>query len=186
MRDTQVFDFKKKDSIFEEVRKILNTPDMKAKMKRLDILYDLCGFAIFLFHIFLSFYGVYYEILPAWLMVILFTATRTSMASVGHYHCHRGKNGILDWGDALFDMQYVGASAVSFDGHVLLHHAQANGHQDPKRTVFTGLLELPRLWRVPAETLRRWAHAITGMTIRWFIFVFVENGPCSFPFYKNV
>jgi hypothetical protein len=47
-------------------------------------------------------------------------------------------------------------------------------------------LELPRIWRVPAETLRRWGHAMTGMTIRWFTFVFLEKGPADFPFYKIV
>ncbi len=68
---------------------------------------------------------------------------------------------------------------MSFDGHVLGHHTQPNSKVDPKRTVFTGLLELPRLWS--AETLRRWGHTMTGMTIRWFIFVFYEKGPADYP-----
>jgi hypothetical protein len=159
---------------------------MKAKMRNLDLMYDIFGFAIFALHIIMSFVGVKYEVLPAWLMVIFFVMTRTSMASMGHYHAHRKKDGITDWGDALFDMQYVGASTVSFDGHVLGHHTQTNGSTDPKRTIFTGLLELPRIWRVPAETMRRWAHAMTGMTIRWFTFVFLERGPIPFPTYKII
>jgi hypothetical protein len=121
-RDCLVFDFNHKDNILAKVRNILNTKEMKAKMKNLDMLYDICGFAIFLAHILMSFVGVYYEILPPWLMVPFFVATRTGMASVGHYHAHRRKDGIADWGDGLFDMQYVGASTVSFDGHVLGHH----------------------------------------------------------------
>jgi hypothetical protein len=58
----------------------------------------------------------------------------------------------------------------------MIHHTQTNSAADPKRTVFTGLLELPRLYRVPAETVRRWAHAMTGMTVRWLTIVFFEKG----------
>lgn len=96
---------------------------MKAKVASMDFWYDFFGFAIFVSHLLMSFVGVYYDILPTWAFVIFFVMTRTSGASVGHYHTHRKKNGIADWGDALFDMQYVGASTVSFDGHVVGHHA---------------------------------------------------------------
>lgn len=106
------------------------------------------------------------------------------MASMGHYHSHRKKDGFADWADGLFDMQYVGAATVSFDGHVLGHHTQTNASVDPKRTVFTGLLELPRLYRIPAETIRRWGHCMTGMIIRWFTFVILEKGPADYPTYK--
>jgi hypothetical protein len=52
----------------------------------------------------MSFYGIYYEILPAWAFVILFTMTRTGLAAAGHYHNHRKKDGISDWADGFFDM----------------------------------------------------------------------------------
>jgi hypothetical protein len=108
---------------------------------------------ILLFHIFMAFVGLYYELLPAWAMVILFIATRTSLAGIGHYHCHRRKDGWADWGYVLFDMQYVGASLILFDGHVMLHHIYTNSPADVKRTVFTGSLDLPRIFRVPFYTL---------------------------------
>lgn len=76
---------------------------MKSKIQRSDILYDLVGFTIFLLHLFMSFYGVYNEIMPSWAFVFFFLITRTSMASIGHYHCHRKKDGWTDWGDGLFD-----------------------------------------------------------------------------------
>jgi hypothetical protein len=175
-RDTLTFDFQTKDTLLEKTRRDINAKEMKAKLTNADLMYDLTGFAIFAFHCFMSFYGIYYEVLPPWLLCFIFLCTRTSMASIGHYHCHRRKDGIADWGDGLFDLQYVGASPVTFEGHVMIHHTQTNSAADPKRTVFTGLLELPRLYRVPAETVRRWAHAMTGMTVRWLTIVFFEKG----------
>jgi len=115
----------------------------------------------------MMFVGVCYAVLPVWCFVILFAVTRTSLASVGHYHCHRKKDGVADWGDALFDMNYVGASLVLWEGHVLGHHLYTNSVADQKRTVFTGMLNLPRLWRVPVFTLHRFGQFLTGMWIKW-------------------
>jgi hypothetical protein len=70
----------------------------------MDFLFDLCAAALFLFHLFISFPGMYYHVFPNWLMVIFFWMTRTGLAAVGHYHSHRKKDGIADWGDAFFDM----------------------------------------------------------------------------------
>jgi hypothetical protein len=55
--------------------------------------------------------------------VLFFTITRTSLAAAGHYHNHRKKDGIADWADGFFDMQYVGASIIAFDGHSIIHHS---------------------------------------------------------------
>jgi hypothetical protein len=89
----------------------------------MDSLFDIVGFLVVVFHFFMSFYGIYYHILPEWALVIVFWASRTSMAAIGHYHSHRKKDGITDWGDAIFDMQYVGTSIIAFDGHGMLHHS---------------------------------------------------------------
>lgn len=86
-------------------------------------MFDITGALILTFHLFMSFAGVYYELLPAWLLVIIFTCTRTGMAGMGHYHNHRKKDGIVDWADAFFDWQYVGASIIAFDGHSIIHHS---------------------------------------------------------------
>jgi hypothetical protein len=90
------------------------------------------------------------------------------MAAVGHYHCHRGKDGVTDWGDSLFDMNYVGACIILPDGHVMLHHLYTNSPADVKRTVFNGMLGLPRLWRVPTFTLQKFGQFISGQMIFWF------------------
>lgn len=185
-RDTLAFDFGMKDSILNKTRKILATKEMRARVKKADFLYDVAAFSVLAFHLFMSFYGVYHDLLPSWAFAILFLCTRTAMASVGHYHSHRKKDGLADWGEGFFDMQYVGASIVTFDGHVLGHHTQTNASVDPKRTVFTGLLELPRIWRVPAETIRRWGHAMTGMTIRWVTLLIMDQGNHNPSLWKNV
>ena len=137
-------------------------------------MFDIVAALILVFHLFLSFYAMYYELFSLVTFIILFTLTRTSLAGVGHYHCHRRKDGIADWGDALFDMQYVGANLILYDGHVLLHHLYTNSHADVKRTVFTGALDLPRLFRVPIYTLMRFGNFLTGMFIRW-VSIHFEN-----------
>ena len=52
----------------------------------------------------MAFYGMYLNLLPWWGFAILFTATRTSLAGVGHYHCHRTKDGFVDWANTFFDI----------------------------------------------------------------------------------
>jgi len=141
----------------------------------MDFLFDLVGVITLLTHIFMAFPGIYYEVMPAWAFVLFFWASRTAMAGVGHYHSHRKKDGITDWGDCLFDMQYVGTAIIAFDGHGMIHHTQTNSLADVKRTVFTGVLNIPRLWRVPAETLRRFGHIWTGVFIRWVTLCTLEN-----------
>ena len=103
-KDIMVFDWSKQDSILEKVKKEISEKEMAKKIKRADFLFDLTGLLLLILHIFMSFYGVYHEILPFWLMVLFFYASRTGLAAVGHYHNHRKKDGIADWGDALFDM----------------------------------------------------------------------------------
>jgi len=139
--------------MFEEIKENLKKNKMKPKIKQANMWFDIVAFLILCSHLFMSFYGVYYRILPDPLLVVFFVLSRTSLAGVGHYHCHRKSDGIDDWGDCLFDIQYVGASIILSDGHVLLHHMYTNTHADVKRTVFTGMLDLPRILRVPIYTI---------------------------------
>jgi fatty acid desaturase len=99
-----VFDWSKPDSILEKVKKEIYSKETSKKLKRADFLFDLTAVLLLALHIFMAFYGVYYEILPQWMLVIFFYASRTGLAAVGHYHNHRKKDGIIDWGDPLFDM----------------------------------------------------------------------------------
>lgn len=125
-KDTLAFDFTKKDSILEKTKKILATKEMKDRVNRMDFLFDLTGFLLFVAHLFMAFVGTYYRIIPIWAFCIFFLCTRTACAAMGHYHSHRRKNCFTDWADSLFDMQYVGACIVTYEGHVLGHHTQTN------------------------------------------------------------
>lgn len=112
-------------------------------------------------------FGIYYEIMPAFAFVIFFTLSRTSLAAVGHYHCHRRKDGYADWGYSLFDMNYVGASLVLSDGHVMLHHLYTNAGGDVKVKIFGGITTIPRLWRIPLHTFQRFGQFLTGTLLRF-------------------
>jgi hypothetical protein len=153
--DTLRFDWNKKDSFLDKVKAKINTEEQVKRRKQCTDLFDLIALVLLFIHMLMTFVGIYYEVLPIWAFTIFFVMTRTSMAAVGHYHCHRKKDGIVDWGDSLFDMQYVGACIILTDGHVMLHHLYTNSPADVKRTVFTAMLDLPRLWRVPIYTLQR-------------------------------
>jgi hypothetical protein len=74
---------------------------------------------------------------------------------------------------------------ILYDGHVMLHHLYTNSHADVKRTVFTGALNLPRLWRFPIYTVHRFGNYITGMLIRW-VSIFFEDHMASFSPLKHL
>merc|ERR1712135_183184 len=52
-------------------------------------MFDLSAVVLLLVHVAVAFPVVYYKLLPVWLLVIIMVITRTSLAGVGHYHCHR-------------------------------------------------------------------------------------------------
>jgi hypothetical protein len=96
---------------------------MRSKIKLSDLLFDITGFLILMSHMLMWFYGIDNQVLPSWALVLFFLVTRTSLAGVGHYHDHRKKDGVTDWGDVLFDIQYVGTAITAFDGHSYIHHS---------------------------------------------------------------
>ena len=166
--DILTYNWDNPNGFLKTLQSRINTPSMQSKIKRADVLFDIVAVILLVAHIAMMFVGVPYNVLPLWGCVIFFTVTRTALAAVGHYHCHRKKDGISDWGDSLFDMQYVGASIILFDGHVMNHHLYTNSPADVKRTVFTGMLTLPRLFRVPVLTLQKFGQFLTGYFIRWY------------------
>lgn len=84
---------------------------------------------------------------------------------------HRSKNGFTDWAEYMFDNQYMGAAYVAHDGHVLLHHFYTNSGADIKKTIFIGVLEMPRVWRIPLFTLRRFGVVHFGMPLKFINFL---------------
>jgi len=77
---------------------------MKQTIQNADLLFDKISFFIFILHIFMHFYGIPNHLLPFPLMVLFFLITRTALSGTGHYHTHRRKDGLADWGHILFDM----------------------------------------------------------------------------------
>jgi hypothetical protein len=55
---------------------------------------------------------------------------------------------------------------VVADGHTLLHHPYTQSDVDIKKNVFTMMMRLPRLYRVPVHTLHKFGHTVTGMAVR--------------------
>jgi hypothetical protein len=52
-KDVVLFDWHKKDSFLDKVKKRINTPEMKKKIKDADRLFDIISFFMLLFHLFL-------------------------------------------------------------------------------------------------------------------------------------
>ena len=65
-----------------------------------------------------------------------------------------------------FDMNYVALALVVADGHTLLHHPYTQSEVDIKKNVFTMMMRLPRLYRVPVHTIHKFGHMLSGMVIR--------------------
>jgi len=174
-RDVPIYNWEK--GFMKALRKRINAPELQRKIKRADLAFDVTAVVILVCHILVSFVCLYLDVLPAWLFVACQVVCRTSLAGVGHYHVHRAKNGKTDWGDGLFDMQYVGAASVLSDGHVMLHHVYTETPADVKRTVFTFMLTLPRLWRVPLFTAQKFGEFFSGHLIRFGTLEFKTGSP---------
>ncbi|AHJ50406.1 desaturase-related protein [Mycobacterium tuberculosis BT1] len=65
-----------------------------------------------------------------------------------------------------FDLNYVALSLVTADGHTLLHHPYTQSEVDIKKNVFTMMMRLPWLYRVPVHTIHKFGHMLSGMAIR--------------------
>jgi fatty acid desaturase len=174
-RDVPIYNWEK--GFMKALRKRINAPELQRKIKRADLAFDVTAAVILACHILISFVCLYLDVLPAWLFVACQVVCRTSLAGVGHYHVHRAKNGKTDWGDGLFDMQYVGAASVLSDGHVMLHHVYTETPADVKRTVFTFMLTLPRLWRIPLFTAQKFGEFFSGHLIRFGTLEFKTGSP---------
>lgn len=57
---------------------------------------------------------------PTIICTLLMVVGRTWFGAFGHYYVHAKKP---NWGECVFDMNYVGSNLTAFDGHVMLHHA---------------------------------------------------------------
>lgn len=79
-----------------------------------------------------------------------------------------------NWGEALFDMNYVGTSLIAEDGHCLLHHPYTQSGGDVKRTFFNGMLSMHPWLRVLGYTVHKFGCFMSGLYIRGYEVNFLE------------
>ncbi|MFD3508003.1 fatty acid desaturase [Nocardia sp. NPDC058666] len=165
--DTPKYKFDNKNDLLHKVKARLKEPELAARLKRMDRAFDIVvGVLIFAYIAVqaLRLYDTSWMPLPAF--VIAMVLLRSSLAGFGHYAIHRAQKGWNKYAVNAFDMNYVALSFVTADGHALLHHPHTQSEVDIKKNVFTMMMQIPRLYRVPVHTVHKFGHLLTGMIIR--------------------
>lgn len=166
-RDTPKYRFDDKNDLLHKVRARLREPELAARIKRMDRIFDLTVAVLAVLYFAVQGLRLFE---PSWMplpvFVIAMVLLRSSLAGFGHYAIHRAQKGMNKiWVNA-FDLNYVALSFVTADGHALLHHPHTQSEVDIKKNVFTMMVRVPRLYRVPVHTMHKFGHTLTGMTIR--------------------
>ncbi|WP_431195913.1 fatty acid desaturase [Mycobacterium camsae] len=166
-RDTPKYQFDNKGDLLHRVKARLREPRLAARIKKMDRLFNIvvAGLAV----AYVAVQGVRLTE-PGWmplpLFVIAMVLLRCSLAGFGHYAVHRRQKGLNRVFASAFDINYVALGLVTADGHTLLHHPHTQSEVDIKKNVFTMMMRLPRLLRVPVHTLHKFGHLVAGMPIR--------------------
>ncbi|PSB23175.1 hypothetical protein C7B76_00945 [filamentous cyanobacterium CCP2] len=167
--DTPHFDFEQKDQLLNRIRDRLKVPEMKAKIARMDFLFDLTTAVLLVLYIAIQ--GLRLGT-PEWMPIYPFAGLmamfRISLSGTGHYLNHRAMVGFNKFASHIFDINYVPMAFVVVDGHTLMHHPYTQTDVDVKQNVFTAMMELPRYYRIPLHTLHKMGHVLTGMFVRTF------------------
>lgn len=168
-RDTPQYRFDDEDDLLHRVKARLKEPDLAARIKRMDRIFNLVVVALFVAYFVVQ--GLRLAE-PAWMplpaFVIAMVLLRLSLAGFGHYAIHRAQRGSARVFASTFDINYVALALVTADGHALLHHPHTASEVDIKKNVFTMMMGLPRLYRVPVHTIHKFGHMVTGIPIRMF------------------
>ncbi|WOC13930.1 fatty acid desaturase [Gordonia sp. MP11Mi] len=166
-RDTPHYDFGKRTDLLHAVKKRLAEPELVARIKRMDRIFDAVAITLFIAYFAVMGLRLYdTSWMPLAAFVVAMVVLRSAMAGIGHYAIHRAQKGANKLAVNAFDMNYVALSFVTADGHALLHHPHTQSQVDIKKNVFTFMMDLPRLYRVPIHTLHKFGHTVTGMTVR--------------------
>ncbi|MFE7720980.1 fatty acid desaturase [Nocardia rhizosphaerihabitans] len=165
--DTPKYKFDNKNDLLHKVKARIKEPELSARLKRMDRAFDIVV-AVLIFLYFavqgLRLWDTSWMPLPVF--VIAMVLLRSSLAGFGHYAIHRAQKGLNKYAVNAFDMNYVALSFVTADGHALLHHPHTQSEVDIKKNVFTMMMQVPRLYRVPVHTVHKFGHLLTGMIIR--------------------
>jgi hypothetical protein len=168
-RDTPQFDFHKEDQLLNSIRTRLNQPEMKAKIARMDTLFDITTVVLAIAYILVQALRLTApQFMPVYLFAPIMMALRISLAGAGHYLIHRAQVGFNKFFSHVFDINYVPMAFVVIDGHTLMHHPHTQSEVDVKRNVFTAMMDLPRYYRIPLHTLHKLGHVFPGMFVRSF------------------
>lgn len=166
-RDTPHYDFSKDTDLLHAVRSRVAEPEMARRIKRMDRIFDVVAVVLVLAYVAVIGLRLWdTSWMPLLAFVPLMVVLRSSLAGVGHYAIHRAQKGFNKIAVNAFDINYVALSFVTADGHALLHHPHTQSEADIKKNVFTFMMDLPRLYRIPIHTLHKFGHTVTGMTIR--------------------
>ena len=165
-RDTPKYRFDDND-LLHRVKARLNDPTLAAHLRRMDTYFDVV--AVLLAVGYVAAQGARL-VQPGWMplpfFVFAMVVLRSSLAGFGHYALHRRQRGMNRVFANSFDLNYLALSLVTADGHTLLHHPYTQSDVDIKKNVFTMMMRLPRLYRVPLHTIHKLGHLLTGMAIR--------------------
>ncbi|WP_336082381.1 cytochrome b5 domain-containing protein [Nocardia sp. SSK8] len=165
--DTPKYKFDDKNDLLHKIKARIKEPELAARLKRMDRMFDIVvAFLIFAYFAVqgLRLWDTSWMPLPVF--VIAMVLLRSSLAGFGHYAIHRAQKGWNKYAVNAFDMNYVALSFVTADGHALLHHPHTQSEVDIKKNVFTMMMQVPRLYRVPIHTVHKFGHLLTGMIIR--------------------
>ena len=163
-RDTPKYRFADKNDLLHRVKARLKEPQLAARIKKMDK-----AFNIVVAPLAIAYFAVQGLRLgaPGWmplpLFVIAMVVLRSSLVGFGHYAIHRAQRGITRVTASTFDMNYVALALVVADGHTLLHHPHTQSEVDIKKNVFTMMMRLPRLYRIPVHTIHKFGHMSTGI-----------------------
>jgi hypothetical protein len=166
-RDTPKYSFDNQDDLMHRVKARLAEPALAARIKRMDTLFNVV--VVLLAIGYFAVQGVRLaepRWMPLWAFVIAMVLLRSSLVGYGHYALHRAQRGFNRVFSNAFDLNYIALSLVVADGHTLLHHPYTQSDVDIKKNVFTMMMRLPRLYRVPVHTLHKFGHTVTGMAVR--------------------
>ncbi|MFC4128198.1 fatty acid desaturase [Nocardia rhizosphaerae] len=165
--DTPKYQFDDKNDLLHRIKARISEPELAARLKRMDRIFDIVvAFLIFAYFAVqgLRLWDTSWMPLPVF--VIAMVLLRSSLVGFGHYAIHRAQKGLNKYAVNAFDMNYVALSFVTADGHALLHHPHTQSEVDIKKNVFTMMMQVPRLYRVPVHTVHKFGHLLTGMIIR--------------------
>ena len=166
-RDTPRYEFDNKDDLLHRVKARLRDRAMTARIKKMDRLFNLVTAGLAAAYLAVQGLRLFEKgWMPLPLFVVAMVLLRCALAGFGHYAIHRRQKGITRLLANAFDINYVALGLVTADGHTLLHHPHTQSEVDIKKNVFTMMMRLPRLLRVPVHTIHKFGHLVVGMPIR--------------------